>query len=39
MTRNRRSTADPMEEQIERALQPGAFIAYAACSTFVDHLS
>ena len=38
MTRKPRTTADPMEDQIERALQPGAFIAYAACSTFVGHL-
>lgn len=38
MTRKPRTTADPMEQQIELAVKPGAVIPERACSTFVGHL-
>ncbi len=36
MTRKRRPRSDPIE--IELALNPGAFIAYSACFSFVSDL-
>lgn len=38
MTRKRRPQADPIEQEIELALHPGAFIPYGACFSFVSDL-
>lgn len=36
---SRRGTkADPLEKEIEAALQPGDFISYGACWSFVEDL-
>ncbi len=36
MSRQRHRKLDPVELQIERALQPNRFIAYTACSEFIE---
>jgi Family of unknown function (DUF6880) len=38
MTRKPRAKADPMEQEIERALKPGAFVSDGACFSFVTRL-
>ncbi len=38
MTRKRRPRSDPIENEIELALNPGAFIPYSACFSFVSDL-
>ena len=38
MTRKTRGTVDPIEQEIELALHPGAFIPDRACSSFVSGL-
>jgi hypothetical protein len=38
MTRKRRPKGDPIEYEIELALNPGAFISYDACLSFVSDL-
>jgi len=38
MTRKRRPQGDPIEQEMESALNPGAFIAYGACFSFVSDL-
>lgn len=38
MTRKRRPEGDPIEHEIELALNPGAFIPYGACFSFVSEL-
>ena len=38
MTRKRRPKGDPIEYEIARALNPGAFISYDACFSFVSVL-
>jgi len=38
MNRRRQAKADPMEQEIELALNPGAFIPYNACFSFVSDL-
>jgi hypothetical protein len=38
MTRKRRPKGDPIEHEIELALNPGAFISYDACFSFVSDL-
>ncbi len=38
MTRKPRAKTDPIEQEIERALHPGAFIPDRACFSFVSDL-
>lgn len=38
MTRKRRPQGDPIENEIERVLNPGAFIPYDACFSFMSDL-
>ena len=38
MTRKRRPKGDPIEHEIELVLNPGAFISYGACFSFVSDL-
>lgn len=38
MTRKPRTKADPIEHEIERMLNPGAFISDRACFSFVSDL-
>ena len=38
MTRKRRPQGDPIEQEIELVLNPGAFIPYGACFSFVSDL-
>ena len=38
MTRKRRPKGDPIEQEIELALNPGAFIPYGASFSFVSEL-
>ena len=38
MTKKRRPQGDPIEDEIELALNPGAFISYSACFSFVSDL-
>jgi len=39
MTRKRRRHGDPIEQEIELVLNPGAFIPYGACLSFVSDLA